>query len=132
MNAVSNPTVQLVQSHASDQAEIQPVNQTQPVGEKQQPQLEALDEEQQPDVFPGDHGALAAWLILLGAFVSLFPAFGFMVSIGTLQGYWQRYQLADYTSRDIGWIPSVFVYLLLARGIVVGPLFDRFGSRWIL
>ena len=132
MDAVSNPAVQQVQSHPSEPAEIQAVRQTRPLGEKQEPQLEALEVEQQPDVFPGDHGAPTAWLVLLGAFVSLFPAFGFMVSIGTLQDYWQRHQLAEYTSRDIGWIPSVFVYLALALGILVGPLFDRFGPRWIL
>lgn len=132
MDALSSPAVQLVQSHASESVEIQPVNQTRPVGEKQQAQLETLEQEQQPDVFPGDHGALVAWRVLLGAFISLFPAFGFMVSIGTLQDYWQRHQLDNYTSRDIGWIPSVFVYLSLALGIVVGPLFDRFGPRWIL
>ena len=132
MDAVSNPAVQLVESHASG-AEIEPVNQTRPAGEKQQEptQLEAFEEEQ-PDVFPGDHGALSAWLVLLGAFVSLFPAFGFMVSIGTLQDYWHLHQLKEYTPRDIGWIPSVFVYLALGLGICVGPLFDRFGPRWIL
>lgn len=76
-------------------------------------------------------GGLQAWLVLTGAFLALFPSFGFMVSIGTLQDYWQTHQLSAYSSRDIGWIPSVFTYLALALGIWIGPLFDRYGPRWI-
>ena len=55
-----------------------------------------------------------------------------MVSIGTLQDYWQFHQLSNYSSQNIGWIPSVFVYLSLSLGICFGPLFDRYGPRWIL
>ena len=86
----------------------------------------------QDDVFPGDQNALSAWIVLLGSFMAMFPSFGLMVSIGTLQDYWQFHQLSDYSSQEIGWIPSVFVYLALGLGICFGPLFDRFGSRWIL
>lgn len=81
------------------------------------------------DNFP--EGGLRAWLVVMSAWLLLFPSFGFMVSIGTLQDYWSQNQLSDYTARDIGWIPSVFVYLSLGLGIWVGPLFDRHGPRWI-
>ncbi|KAF2464760.1 MFS general substrate transporter [Lindgomyces ingoldianus] len=81
------------------------------------------------DSFP--EGGLRAWLVVASACLMLFPSFGFMVSIGTLQDYWKQHQLSNYTSRDIGWIPSVFVYLALGLGIWVGPLFDRYGPRWI-
>lgn len=81
------------------------------------------------DSFP--EGGKEAWLVVFGAFMLLFPSFGFMVSIGTLQEYWHAHQLAEYTVRDVGWIPSVFVYLALALGIWIGPLFDRYGARWI-
>lgn len=98
-------------------------------------QITALDVEDpvsnDEDIFPGDHGDASAWWVLLGVFLSLFPAFGFMVSIGTLQDYWGMHQLSNYSPRDIGWIPSVFVYLSLALGLWVGPLFDRYGPRWI-
>jgi MFS family permease len=130
MDAVANPVVQL-ESQTSHAEAIEPLTQTRPTGEKQ-PSIIEQPEVEQEDVFPGDHGALSAWLVLLGAFISLFPAFGFMVSIGTLQDYWHLHQLSHYTPRDIGWIPSVFVYLALGLGICVGPLFDRFGPRWIL
>ena len=62
----------------------------------------------------------------------IFPSFGFMVSIGTLQEYWETHQLAAYTARDVGWIAGVFVYLSLALGIFVGPLFDSYGHKWIM
>lgn len=81
------------------------------------------------DDFP--EGGLRAWLVVLGACLCLFPSFGFMVSIGSVQDYLNQNQLSAYTSRDVGWIPSVFVYLSLALGIWIGPLFDRYGARWI-
>jgi MFS family permease len=90
---------------------------------------EALSTPSTLDDFP--EGGLQAWLVLAGSFLALFPSFGFMVSIGTIQEFLQSHQLSAYTSRDIGWIPSVFVYLSLGLGIWVGPLFDRYGPRWI-
>jgi MFS family permease len=97
--------------------------------------LEILDvEDGSPDIdyedsFP--EGGLQAWLVVTSAVLTLFPSFGFMVSIGTLQDYWSQKQLRGYSSRDVGWIPSVFVYLALGLGIWVGPLFDRYGPRYI-
>ncbi|KPI36546.1 putative transporter MCH4 [Cyphellophora attinorum] len=159
MDPTTNPALQLVDSHISSANatsgghanggyEYQQLDQKHAVehssgaNEKQQAtqRLEPLElEQQQPpapptdaDDFPGDRGALPASIVLLGAFLTLFPSFGFMVSIGTLQDYWQYHQLADYSSRDIGWIPSVFVYLALSLGICVGPLFDMYGPRWLL
>lgn len=81
------------------------------------------------DEFP--EGGRDAWLVLTGSFLALFSSFGFMVAVGPIQEYLQTHQLSNYTSRDVGWIPSVFVYLALGLGIWVGPLFDRYGPRWI-
>ncbi len=81
------------------------------------------------DAFP--EGGLRAWLVVGAAWLLIFPSFGLIVSIGTLQDYWGQHQLSHLTSRDIGWIPSVLVYLTLGLGIWVGPLFDRYGPRWI-
>lgn len=76
-------------------------------------------------------GGKEAWLVVLGSTLALYGSFGFMVSIGTLQEYWAANQLRNYSARDIGWIPSVFVYLALSLGIWVGPLFDRYGPKYI-
>lgn len=83
------------------------------------------DEESYPE------GGREAWLVVLGSFVLLVPSFGFMISIGTVQVYWQQHQLSGYTSSQIGWIPSVYVFLGLGLGVQVGPLFDRYGPRII-
>ncbi|KAI5372541.1 hypothetical protein J4E82_008737 [Alternaria postmessia] len=100
---------------------------TQPIDElDEEPGIPIVDAE---DDFP--EGGLRAWLVVASACLMLFPSFGFMVSIGTLQDYWGQHQLSYMSARDIGWIPSVFVYLSLALGIWVGPLFDRYGPRWI-
>lgn len=80
-----------------------------------------------PEAYP--EGGRQAWLCVLGSFFLLLASFGLMVSIGTLQDYWRDHQLKAYSPRDIGWIPSVFVYLALGLGIWVGPLFDRYGPR---
>ena len=135
MDVEANPVIHLVASRASAQSKAEAsANDDDPRGpppgleEGQSGRNNAGDEE----TFPGDHGSPAACLVLTGSFLALFPSFGLMVSIGTLQEYWQFHQLADYSSRDIGWISGVFVYLALALGISCGPIFDRYGPRIIL
>jgi MFS family permease len=91
------------------------------------PKESSQDEDTVSEVFP--EGGLQAWLCVLGSFLLLLPSFGLMVSVGTLQDYWHEHQLKAYTPRDIGWIPSVYVYLALGLSIWVGPLFDRYGPR---
>ncbi|KAI9713154.1 MAG: hypothetical protein M1820_001139 [Bogoriella megaspora] len=76
-------------------------------------------------------GGLRAWLVVLGAFAILGSTFGLMTSVGVLQAYWSQNQLASYTDSEIGWIPSIFVFLSLFLGVQFGPLFDRYGPRWI-
>src|SRR5277367_5494558 len=61
-----------------------------------------------PSPLEGDNfpeGGFRAWSVVVGAFLILFPSFGLMVSIGTLQEYWHSHQLMAYTTRDVGWIP---------------------------
>lgn len=96
---------------------------------QEDPDAEIAEEVDTEDVFP--EGGLRAWLVVVGATLMLLPSFGFMVAIGTLQDYWHQNQLSNFAARDIGWIPSVFVYLTLGLGLWVGPLFDRYGPRWI-
>lgn len=143
MDPALNPTIHTVDSRVSADVRIDHVPDSKGTAEitgadhKQPTNLEALQAEEQlrpagADDFPGDRGARPALVVLFGAFLTLFPSFGFMVSIGTLQDYWQFHQLSTYSSRDIGWIPSIFVYLALSLGICVGPLFDMYGPRWLL
>ena len=138
MDPESNPVVHLVASNPPANRDVE--QGTKEVSPPEGPPLSDADPttwaeseaQREADDFPGDRWALPAWIVLAGSFLTLFPSFGLIVSIGTFQEYWQLHQLSGYTSRDIGWIPSVFVYLALALGICFGPLFDRFGPRWIL
>lgn len=131
MDPEANPVVHLVTSHSSHKDHRNGEAGASPTLDKT-PQASELADLGEDDPFPGDQNALAAWVVLLGSFLALFASFGLMVSIGTLQEYWQFHQLSDYTASEVGWIPSVFVYLALGLGILFGPIFDRFGPRWIL
>lgn len=124
MDVEANPVIHLVASKASAQSKAQHDTQGQP--------SDAAASDHEEETFPGDRGELPAYIVLTGSFLTLFPSFGLMVSIGTIQEYWQFHQLSGYSSRDIGWISGVFVYLALALGICFGPVFDRYGPRLIM
>lgn len=132
MDVEANPVVHLVASRASAPSKEQKEHD----GSPETPPDTTLTNDDAEDgdeaTFPGDRGELPACTVLAGSFLVLFPSFGLMVSIGTLQEYWQGHQLAAYRARDLGWISGVFVYLALALGICFGPVFDRYGPRAIL
>lgn len=90
---------------------------------------EAIDDDNE-DKYP--EGGLKAWLVVFGAFGMLICTFGMMSSVGVLQSYWETHQLKEYSSSVVGWVPSVFVFLNLMLGIQIGPMFDRYGPRWII
>jgi MFS family permease len=77
-------------------------------------------------------GGLRAWLVILGSFSIISGTFGLISSVGLFQAYWQEHQLSSYTTRDIGWISAVNVFLNLFLGVQIGPLFDRYGPRWLI
>lgn len=137
MEPNANPVVRQVDIDPSAIIELVQQDESNAVtssGENQQKSAVQVDESQNividlEDLFP--EGGTRAWLVVLGGMFCLYPSFGFMVSIGPVQDYLHQNQLSMYSSRDVGWIPSVFVYLALGLGIWVGPLFDRYGPRWI-
>ncbi|TVY67520.1 putative transporter MCH4 [Lachnellula suecica] len=77
-------------------------------------------------------GGARAWLVVLGSFCFICGTFGLISSVGLFQAYWQEHQLSAYTSRDVGWIAAVNVFLNLFLGVQIGPLFDRYGPRWLV
>lgn len=76
-------------------------------------------------------GGRRAWLVVLSSFCLIAATFGMTGSIGIFQSYWQSHQLSAYSSRDIAWISSTQIFLTLFLGVQVGPLFDRYGPRWL-
>lgn len=77
-------------------------------------------------------GGFRAWLVIFGSFWIIAGTFGLISSVGLFQAYWQTHQLSTYTTRDIGWISAVNVFLNLFLGVQIGPLFDRYGPRWLI
>jgi MFS family permease len=53
-------------------------------------------------------------------------------TVGTVQDYIATHQLSAYTLSDVGWISAILVFLTLFLGVQVGPLFDRYGPRYLL
>lgn len=77
-------------------------------------------------------GGLQAWLVVLGAWCALLAAPGLMNSIATFQTYIGTHQLSSYDEGTIGWIFSLYSAFTFFCGIYIGPLFDRYGPRWLI
>ncbi|OKL58437.1 hypothetical protein UA08_06130 [Talaromyces atroroseus] len=82
------------------------------------------------DSFPD--GGTRSWLVVLGSFSLLMASYGMMNSVGVFQSYLETNQLSAYSSTDVGWIPSVFVFVTLLLGVLVGPLFDSHGPKMLV
>ncbi|KAJ5812226.1 hypothetical protein N7474_008527 [Penicillium riverlandense] len=76
-------------------------------------------------------GGRKAWLVVFSSFCLIAATFGLTASIGLFQSHWQSDQLSNYSSQDIAWISSTQVFLTLFLGVQIGPLFDRYGPRYL-
>ncbi|KAK1977060.1 riboflavin transporter MCH5 [Colletotrichum cereale] len=88
-----------------------------------------------PFPVPGDcypEGGLRAWSVVLGSWFASCSAFGISNSIATLHAYISSHQLAGYSEDQVGWVFSTYVFLSFFCGIYVGPIFDKYGPRWLL
>ncbi len=86
----------------------------------------AAEEETYPE------GGIRAWLVVLGCWLALFSSLGLMNVLATFQTYVATHQLAEYDAGTIGWIFSLYVFLAFFLGIYIGPLFDKYGPRWLI
>jgi MFS family permease len=77
-------------------------------------------------------GGLEAWLVVLGSWCGLVAALGILNTIGTFQTYISRNQLSSYSEGTVGWIFSLYTALCFFCGIYIGPLFDKYGPRWLI
>lgn len=127
---------QRLQNHhppeATDQKQQQPPQAT--VHQQQQhSSAERFDDSAPSDsdiVFP--EGGLAAWLVVFGSFCAMGAVFGVINSTAVFESYFKANQLRDYSHSAIGWIFSVYLFLVFFVGIQVGPVFDRHGPRLLL
>ena len=77
-------------------------------------------------------GGMRAWLVVLGAFFALFSSMGLMNSIAMFQAYTLSHQLKDHSEGTVGWIFSIYTFLAFFGGVYFGPVFDKYGPRWLV
>jgi MFS family permease len=67
-------------------------------------------------------------LIVIHSFAGL----GITNTIAVFQSYVSTHQLAGYSESSIGWIFSLYTFLAFFCGIYIGPIFDKYGPRWLI
>ncbi|KAK1768799.1 riboflavin transporter MCH5 [Phialemonium atrogriseum] len=77
-------------------------------------------------------GGRRAWLVVLGSWLALFSSLGLMNILATFQAYITTHQLAGHDDGTTGWIFSVYTFLCFFLGIYIGPIFDKYGPRWLI
>jgi hypothetical protein len=77
-------------------------------------------------------GGLRAWLVVFGSWCGLLASIGMTNIMASFQAYISQHQLQDYNESTIGWIFSLYAFLAFFCGIYVGPIFDKYGPRWLV
>lgn len=77
-------------------------------------------------------GGLRAWLVVLGSWLILFSSLGIINILATFQAYISSHQLEGQDEGTTGWIFSVYTFLCFFLGVYIGPIFDRYGPRWLI
>ncbi|KAF5138296.1 putative transporter MCH4 [Metarhizium anisopliae] len=77
-------------------------------------------------------GGMRAWLVVLGAWFALMSAMGLMNTIAIFQAYTLSHQLKGHSEGTVGWIFSLYTFLAFFCGVYIGPVFDKYGPRWLV
>jgi hypothetical protein len=77
-------------------------------------------------------GGRRAWLAVFGSWSGLFASLGLMNTMGAFQEYISTHQLRDVDVASTGWIFSFYAFMTFGVGLFVGPLFDKYGPRWLI
>jgi hypothetical protein len=77
-------------------------------------------------------GGREGWLVVFGSFCAMMCVFGVINTAAVFQSYFSENQLRDYTASEIGWIFSLYLFIVYFVGILVGPVFDRHGPRLLV
>ncbi|KAJ8071097.1 hypothetical protein OCU04_001440 [Sclerotinia nivalis] len=96
------------------------------------PLTDELSESDSEDEYKYPEGGLQAWLVVLGSWCGMFCSFGIANSTGSFQAYLAANQLASYSDSQIGWIFSLYSFILFIGGIYIGPAFDVYGPRYLV
>lgn len=91
---------------------------------------EAKPSPPQPPTFPD--GGREAWIVVIGAWLAIFVAFGFLNAFGVFEAYYKTHQLAHESQSTIAWIGAFQSFCIYFMGTVFGSLFDKFGARTLI
>jgi len=72
-------------------------------------------------------GGLQGWCVVTGSFCAMLSVFGYINTAAAFESHFSRNQLQQYSPADIGWIFSLYLFMVYFFGIQVGPVFDRHG-----
>lgn len=101
-------------------------------GDASPPDLEKVLTTQDEDELWYPEGGKDAWIVTFGAWCATVAGFGIANTVGTLQAYVSTHQLKDYNTSEIGWIFSIYIFLIFFCGLQIGPIFDRYGPRILI
>ncbi|KAL5513477.1 hypothetical protein ACEPAH_3876 [Sanghuangporus vaninii] len=85
----------------------------------------------QIDAVEYPEGGLRAWMVVLGSFLVYFASFGVINSFGTFQEFYIQDYLSNYSATAIAFIGSLQITLLYVMGIIIGPIFDAKGFKYL-
>lgn len=77
-------------------------------------------------------GGFKAWLVVLGSLIAMMVAFSISNAGGPIQEYLHNERLSNVPQSQIGWIFSLFLFLLYFGSIQTGPIFDAYGVRFLI
>ncbi|KAK4171780.1 major facilitator superfamily domain-containing protein [Triangularia setosa] len=77
-------------------------------------------------------GGVQGWLVVFGSFCAMLSLYGLINSAAVFESYFSTNQLKDNSPSEIGWIFSLYLFIVFFVGVQVGPIFDRYGSRVIV
>jgi hypothetical protein len=77
-------------------------------------------------------GGTRAWLVVLGAWCGLTASIGLYNTTGVMSIVISSSILTTTSSSSLGWIFSIYAFVVWSVGVWVGPCFDVFGPRLLL
>src|SRR5699024_4194784 len=82
------------------------------------------------ETFP--EGGFKAWLAVFGGWFALISSMDLMSTSGVVQASTLSHQLKDHSEGTVGWIFSIYTFLAFFCGVYIGPIFDKYGPRWLV
>lgn len=77
-------------------------------------------------------GGLKAYSVVFGSFMGLIPVFGLINSIGAIESYISKNQLASVGSSTVSWIFSIYLSIGSFSCVLASGYFDRNGNKRLL